>query len=271
MFPAFCRICHDTPSHTVREPFLQGLYSVPQRYTLTYSEGTANRHKRLLLSSIHPHIQWGNVRSGSVGKRRIDTPSHTVREPDSAACSAACCRYTLTYSEGTFRRHPSHRAIPIHPHIQWGNGLSNCLSSNRADTPSHTVREPFIYITSIPVLRYTLTYSEGTFPTLISLHMCPIHPHIQWGNLPDGIIYPPQLDTPSHTVREQKPRCGGTWCTWYTLTYSEGTWIAIQLILEFSIHPHIQWGNLVVEQLKIRYPDTPSHTVREQSGVKRHI
>ena len=74
-------LSHDTPSHTVREPWYFFRCVECKRYTLTYSEGTLKSRMPSLWQTIYPHIQWGNTgwcfRNGT-GR---DIPSHTVREP----------------------------------------------------------------------------------------------------------------------------------------------------------------------------------------------
>ena len=192
----------DTPSHTVREPAGGVLHLPPFRYTLTYSEGTCPSQFGKFDSPIHPHIQWGNYFPLSIFNNPCDTPSHTVREPKEMFSRDKMTRYTLTYSEGTAQLFYFPTLIPIHPHIQWGNGIIALDDRAFCDTPSHTVREHPAQPLHECNHRYTLTYSEGTSTAIFIMPSLTIHPHIQWGN---DISFK-QLnhinDTPSHTVRE---------------------------------------------------------------------
>ena len=65
-----------------------------------------------------------------------------------------------------------------------------------------------------------------------------------------------------HLLSVVKPAPG-----WYTLTYSEGTWICKKTRGYVSIHPHIQWGNSLGIHICPALYDTPSHTVREPLDV----
>ena len=111
----------DTPSHTVREPLNEIEVRLQSRYTLTYSEGTVCSDNWKGRPAIHPHIQWGNCSNENVSGNPLDTPSHTVREPNDTGSPKPTTRYTLTYSEGTFPISLGMFFLPIHPHIQWGN------------------------------------------------------------------------------------------------------------------------------------------------------
>ena len=71
------------------------------------------------------------------------------------------------------------------------------------DIPSRIVREPYYVTRGQSAVRYTLTYSEGTFEV--------------------GALVGVDLDIPSRIVREQKPHAWNKSAARYTLTYSEGT------------------------------------------------
>ena len=172
-------------------------------------------------------------------------------------------RYTLTYSEGTGIQITLNGNISIHPHIQWGNVFYASFRPCRCDTPSHTVRERLSRIVWAVLLRYTLTYSEGTKNHAGFSNFYKIHPHIQWGNPIVYLDWNSVNDTPSHTVRELVSKRGALRASRYTLTYSEGTHRFAVLVDDRPIHPHIQWGNHDRNWRKLRNNDTPSHTVRE--------
>ena len=212
---------------------------------------------------IHPHIQWGNSCKNICIFDSIDTPSHTVREPIVISVRRKTRRYTLTYSEGTTTTRTRNDFFSIHPHIQWGNYWWLLLIPDNADTPSHTVRERGTLRDQVYNRRYTLTYSEGTVRAVSLLCSIAIHPHIQWGNRATRSPYGLNLDTPSHTVREQQARQRKERRLRYTLTYSEGTNKSNKSRNRTAIHPHIQWGNVLFSFLKFNLFDTPSHTVRE--------
>ena len=79
---------------------------------------------------------------------------------------------------------------------------------------------------------------------------------------------PPKLthsDTPSHTVREHYRNWYSPFFRRYTLTYSEGTHNLFAAVWLPMIHPHIQWGNIIMARRSSACPDTPSHTVRERN------
>lgn len=117
--------------------------------------------------------------------------------------------------------------------------------------------------------RYTLTYNEETAARSGRNCCRQIHPHIQWGN---SDVSPKLIsldDTPSHTVRELISLLFLSFLFRYTLTYSEGTIRGNRILFNLPIHPHIQWGNRVLNRQKRKNPDTPSHTVREHSVFTR--
>ena len=196
----------DTPLHTVRELYTMSTGGYCPRYTLTYSEGTKIKTKRPNKASIHPHIQWGNYDRQSNQDIHNDTPSHTVREHWVSGDDDQYRRYTLTYSEGTIVSTTKSPDVAIHPHIQWGNCGGFIPACCNADTPSHTVRERIHVWIVIQLIRYTLTYSEGTVRSHMRYIQPTIHPHIQWGNLLNLFLRLIFGDTPSHTVREQQKR-----------------------------------------------------------------
>ena len=117
--------------------------------------------------------------------------------------------------------------------------------------------------------RYTLTYNEETAARSGRNCCRQIHPHIQWGN---SDVSPKLIsldDTPSHTVRELISLLFLSFLFRYTLTYSEGTIRGNRILFNLPIHPHIQWGNRVLNRQKRKNPDTPSHTVRERRRWER--
>ena len=172
----------DTPSHIMRELQLGQAVTAAARYTLTYSEGTCMIPGLQSLCSIYPHIQWGNLSFQVFLTRYSDIPSHTVRERLNLAFCRLLCRYTLTYSEGTWRISSSFSWASIYPHIQWGNAASRTAIALICDIPSHTVREQSPVTVYYHPVRYTLTYSEGTVSVYICTSCRAIYPHIQWGN-----------------------------------------------------------------------------------------
>ena len=86
-------------------------------------------------------------------------------------------RYTLTYSEGTPVFHDFLLASSDIPsHIVRERQIGQPLFST--DIPSHIVREQKERSRNVPLLRYTLTYSEGTLLNLFAELQHVIYPHI---------------------------------------------------------------------------------------------
>ena len=253
----------DIPSHTVREQAETDTLQRKWRYTLTYSEGT--RLCRLFNQQrmIYSHIQWWNVNLCKPVLLSHDTPSHTVRELCRYIYAHLAGRYTLTYSEGTPAKRRGCVTRPIYPHIQWGNAIQTIRPLSFFDIPSHTVREPPFQSVAPADLRYTLTYSEGTWSCSRSIKSKTIYPHIQWGNPSGNTVGCTIRDIPSHTVRERELDKEFYHATRYTLTYSEGTDMNVYQHMNAPIYPHIQWGNEMICPKWRSWNDIPSHTVRE--------
>ena len=112
--------------------------------------------------------------------------------------------------------------------------------------------------------RYTLTYSEGTWPPAGGHPWLTIYPHIQWGNYFSLVSTDSPADTPSHTVREQNIFSSDSVNKRYTLTYSEGTILHKSGFSWYTIYPHIQWGNKLNISFFSARIDTPSRIVRER-------
>ncbi len=146
-----------SPPHAWGRPIILFFLSMGHRFTPTCVGKTCHRHRRLPVTSVHPHMRGEDALSDAFLLHVIGSPPHAWGRLLPYSISCFIFRFTPTCVGKTPIRKIIVLTNTVHPHMRGEDARSQQLNHSRYGSPPHAWGRPKNIIIFQPPYRFTPT------------------------------------------------------------------------------------------------------------------